>query len=137
MARQIHSSVSPDESTEQPSFRSGESGDDPAPPPYETMGASYGIKAMSVHGGGRGEHVPQSVPYLMPQVTMRNGGTERVADAIGLTPLGGLMPGPNAIAPAVPAGQKGALFAPDDAHDSRAFDSGVIDGYPEGCPVPF
>lgn len=115
-------------------FAAGESGDN-GPDGFETMGARYGINVMSVHGGSRGAHEPQVSNYLMPLTTYRNGGTERVADAIGLTPLGGLMPGPNAIAPAIPHGGVGAQHV--WSHESRPFDSGVIDGWPEGAPIPY
>jgi hypothetical protein len=117
-----------------PAFSAGESGDN-GPSGQETMGARYGIGVMSVHGGARGAHEPQTVPYLMPKVTMRNGGTERVADAIGLTPLGGLMPGPNAIAPAVVVGE-GTTFDSHDPEDNSQFKSGARDAWPEGFPVP-
>jgi hypothetical protein len=114
-------------------FGAGESGDN-GRSGQETMGASYGIKAFSAIGAQRGEQLAPE-PYLMPKVTYRNGGTERVADAIGLTPLGGLMPGPNAIAPAIPHGGVGAQ--PVWGGEARPFDSGIVDGYPEGVPVPY
>ena len=108
---------------------------DAVSPPIETMGARYGIGVMSVHGGARGAHQPQQSPYLMPSVKMRNGGTERVADSIGLTPLGGLMPGPNAIAPAVRVGGVGITF-PMATGEPVDFHQGVSDSWPEGSPVP-
>lgn len=112
-------------------FTAGEADADTQAPPVETIGAHYGI---SVSNPGRGAHEPQQEPYLMPSVHGRNGSTERVDPAITQTPLGGLMPGPNAIAPAVVVGTD--YRAPDHG-DVGGFDSGVIDGFPEGCPVPY
>ena len=71
------------------------------------------------------------VPYLMPPVSSRNGSMERAADPITLTPLGGLMPGPYAIPPAVMSGHVGAFPVSEGE-----FGQGVQDSYPEGCPVP-
>lgn len=122
-----------DDPAEQPDFAMGESGDN-GPSGQETMGARYGIGVMQVHGTADGAPTPRE-PYLMPSVKYRNGGTERVADAIGLTPLGGLMPGPNAIAPAVPHGGVGTQAVWE--YEGRPFDSGIIDGFPEGCPIPY
>jgi hypothetical protein len=115
-------------------FGAGESGDQAMANPIETVGARYGIREMSVHGGSRGAHEDQVSKFMMQSVTYRNGGTERVADAIGQTPLGGLMPGPNAIAPAIVVGSG---YGPiSEASDETSFKSGITDGWPEGYPVP-
>jgi hypothetical protein len=97
--------------------------------PFETQGARYGIQVVRPQ---RGVQERLTEPYLMPPVAGRNGSTERSAPAITLTPLGGMMPGPLAIAPAVPHGNVGAFPTSDDG----AFGSGVIDSWPEGAPVP-
>jgi hypothetical protein len=76
-------------------------------------------------------------PYLLPSVHYRNGNMERVAPSITLTPLGGLVPGPNAIAPAVPSGNVGAVFSPDPSHERMEFGMGIEDSWPEGSPVPY
>lgn len=113
------------------SFTAGESDADTGAPPIETMGARYGI---SVSQPGRGDPNPQVEPYLMPSVQGRNGSTERTVPGIVQTPLGGMMPGPNAIAPAIVVGS-GYFHVPEPGQ-VRPFDFGVQDGYPEGCPVP-
>ena len=115
---------------EQTDFGVGASGDD-GPSGQETMGARYGIGVTQVRGPERGSPTARST-YLMPQVTYRNGGTERVADAIGQTPLGGMMPGPAMPPPQVP-GHVGAFPL---SEDNGGFQSGVIDAWPEGSPVP-
>ena len=97
-------------------------------PPIEAMGARYGI---SVAQPGRGGHEPLVDSYLMPSVAGRHGSMEKVDPSIVQTPLGGMVPGPDAIAPAVMAGEVGAFPVRD-----IGFGSGVVDGYPEGCPVP-
>jgi hypothetical protein len=99
----------------------------------ESIGASY--KIVTTVPGSRGAHVQQRSDYLMPSVKGRNGSTEKVDPAIVQTPLGGMMPGPNAIAPAIPSGSVGAAtFVPNE---DKGFGAGVLDGYTEGCPVPF
>lgn len=113
------------------SFTAGESDADIGAPPVETMGARYGIK---VSQPGRGAHEQQTEPYLMPSVQGRNGSMERTVPGIVQTPLGGMMPGPFAIAPAIVVGS-GYFHVPEPGQ-ARPFDSGVADGYPEGCPVP-
>jgi hypothetical protein len=112
-------------------FQTGEEDSDLSAPPIETMGARYGISVAQL---GRGAHVQLKSNYLMPSVHGRNGSMEKVDPAISLTPLGGMMPGPNAIAPAIPSGTVGA-FLHQPAEDQE-FGSGVLDGFPEGCPVP-
>jgi hypothetical protein len=111
------------------SFVTGEDDAESSAPSIETMGARYGIK---VSQPGRGDHQDLTEPYLMPSVHGRNGSLEKVDPAITQTPLGGMMPGPYAIAPAVPAGNVGAFHC----NDNGGFGSGVIDGYPEGAPIP-
>lgn len=115
------------------SFALGE--DEPQGQPIETMGARYGIGNTKLPQTGRGEHVQQTEPYLMPSVHGRNGSLERVDAGITQTPLGGLMPGPNAIAPAVVVGS--GYFAVPEPGEGGPFASGVADGFPEGCPVPY
>ena len=110
-------------------FGIGEEDSDLPAPPFETQGARYGI---SVSQPGRGVHEQQVEPYLMPSIHGRNGSLERVDPSIVQTPLGGLMPGPFAIPPAVPAGNIGAFPVSDDG----AFGMGVNDSWPEGSPVP-
>jgi hypothetical protein len=95
----------------------------------ETMGAPTGITASRP---GPPSPDPLAVPYLMPSVHGRNGSMEKVDPSIVHTPLGGMMPGPFAIAPAVPVNDFRAPV-PDAIH---GWDAGVRDGYPEGCPVP-
>lgn len=115
-------------------FAAGEGDADMGAPPIETMGARYGIGNVTIPQTGRGDPNPQIDTYLMPPYHGRRGSNERVVPAIVQTPLGGLMPGPNAIAPAIPSGAVGtALHAPNE---DGGFGSGVIDGFPEGCPVP-
>lgn len=115
-------------------FSAGEGDADTGAPPIETMGPRYGIGVVNAIGAERGAPQPQTEPYLMPSVHYVNGNMETVAPSITHTPLGGLMPGPNAIAPAIPSGSVGA-FLHQPAEDG-GFQSGVIDGFPEGCPVP-
>jgi hypothetical protein len=99
-------------------------------PPVETMGARYGIKVAQF---GRGVHEHLSVPYLLQSVHYRNGNMERVAPAITLTPLGGMMPGP-----AMPAPQLDITDYRKPIPDQAGpFTTGIGDGYPEGAPVPF
>lgn len=115
-------------------FSAGESDADMGAPPIETMGARYGIGGVTLAQTGRGDHTQLVEPYLMPPYHGRRGSNERTVPAIVLTPLGGMMPGPNAIAPAIPSGSVGA-YLHQPAEDG-GFQSGVIDGYGEGCPVP-
>ena len=112
-------------------FNAGEVDADSGAPQIETMGARYGISETRFAPAGRGEP-SQPEPYLMPTVHGRNGSTEIVDPAITQTPLGGMMPGPYAIAPAVMAGEVGAF----PVSDHGGFGSGVIDGYPDGVPIP-
>lgn len=113
-------------------FQEGETGDNPPTPPItsETMGASYGVKAIRPQRGVQ-EHL--SEPYLMPSVHGRNGSLEKVDPAIVHTPLGGMMPGPNAIPPALPIHGVGEFPMPPER---GPFGEGVVDGWPEGPPVP-
>jgi len=104
----------------------------PAVPPIappETLGANY---AITVRVPQRGVQEPVIDRYLMPSVHSRNGSMNIVTPAIVHTPLGALMPGPDAIPPPVPAGGVGAI----PVEGLRPFDDGVRSGYPEGCPVP-
>lgn len=101
-------------------------------PQIETMGASYRIRAK-LPGPGRGEHQQLKEPYLMPPYHGRNGSNERTVPAIVQTPLGGMMPGPNAIPPAIVVGQDYRAPVPNE---DGGWHSGIIDAYPEGCPVP-
>lgn len=113
-------------------FAAGEADAAGAPGPrQETMGAMYKI-TMAMDG--RGAHEPLVEPYLMPPYHGRNGSNERTVPAITLTPLGGMMPGPDAIAPAIPSGSVGAFL--HQPQETGGFSSGVRDGFPEGCPVP-
>jgi hypothetical protein len=96
----------------------------------ECMGPRCGISVTMAHSG-RGEPAVPLQPYLMPSVAGRHGSMEKVDPAITLTPLGGMVPGPDAIAPAVMAGHVGA-FPVSEGN----FGAGVADSYPEGCPVP-
>lgn len=115
-------------------FGAGESdADRPSPPiTQETMGPRCGIRVTQAQSG-RGEHNAQREPYLLPSVHYVNGNMETVAPKITLTPLGGMVPGPNAIAPALPDVTDYRAPVPDEAH---GFDAGITDGYPEGAPVP-
>ena len=113
------------------SFAAGEEDAVAPAPPIETMGARYGI---GVAHPGRGAHEPQVEPYLLQPVTGRNGSTERTVPGIVLTPLGGMMPGPFAIPPAVPFIEDYRAPVPNEA---GPFTNGIGDGFPEGCPVPF
>jgi hypothetical protein len=96
----------------------------------ETMGASYNVK---VANPGPPSPDPLSEPYLMPTVHGRNGSMEKVDPAIVQTPLGGMMPGPLAIAPAIVPPTGWTQPVPDEEHGWYA---GVGDSFPEGCPVP-
>src|SRR5665647_465802 len=107
-------------------FAAGESDADTGAPPIETMGARYGI---SISQPGRGDPNPQVEPYLMPSVQGRNGSMERTVPGIVQTPLGGLMPGPNAIPPAIVVGS-GYAQVPEPG-EVQPFESGVVDGFPE------
>jgi hypothetical protein len=114
-------------------FVAGESGDDAGGPPIETIGARYGIgETLYPSAASEGDHVPLRVNNPIQSVAWRNGSMETVAPSITQTPLGGLMPGPDAIAPAVMAGHVGAFPCSDEG----GFKSGVLDGFPEGPPVP-
>lgn len=114
------------------SFTAGESDADSPTPPItrEVMGPRCGIRVTQAQSG-RGDHQQLVEPYLMPPYHGRNGSNERAAPGITLTPLGGMMPGPNAIAPAVMGGHVGAFPVSEGE-----FGQGVSDSYPEGCPVP-
>jgi hypothetical protein len=104
----------------------------PTPAAPETIGARYGIhetRYRALPEVGLQKHLTE--PYLMPTVHGRNGSLEKVDPAIVQTPLGGLMPGPMAIPPAVPAGQVGAFPV-----KQTTFGQGVADSWPDGCPVP-
>ena len=114
-----------------PSFLGGEADAEGAlAPPIETMGARYGV---SVAQPGEGFHGELSEPYLLPSVQWRNGSTEAADPSIVQTPLGGMMPGPFAIAPAI-------VVAPDWSEQAELegdpFHDGIADSYPEGSPVP-
>jgi hypothetical protein len=117
-------------------FTAGETDADMAMPPIaapessEMLGARLGVRVA--HPGPPSPD-PISEPYLMPSVAGRNGSTEKVDPAIVQTPLGGMMPGPNAIAPAVVVGQDYRAPVPDEAH---GWGAGIRDGYPEGSPIP-
>jgi hypothetical protein len=115
-------------------FTEGESDADTGAPPIETMGARYGIN-VKLPQTGRGAHEQQTEPYLMPSVHGRNGSLERTVPAIVQTPLGGMMPGPNAIPPAIVVGS--GYFAVPEPGEGRPFGAGIGDSYPEGCPVPW
>lgn len=115
-------------------FAAGEADADMGAPPIETMGPRYGINGVTLPQTGRGEPGPLVEPYLVPPYHGRHGSNERVTPSIVLTPLGGMMPGPNAIPPAIPSGAVGtALHAPNE---DMGFGSGVWDAWPEGSPVP-
>jgi hypothetical protein len=109
-----------------------EEADQPSPPiaKPEMMSARYGISVRRP-GSGYQEHLTE--PYLMPSVHFRNGNMERVTPAIVHTPLGGMVSGPEAIAPAVPVDPNWGQPMPREGH---GFHVGVGDGYPEGSPVP-
>lgn len=96
----------------------------------EPMGARYGI---TVANPGPPSPDPLVEPYLMPPYHGRHGSNERVDPAIVHTPLGAMMPGPNAIAPAVPVADDYRHPTVDAAHGWYA---GVNDSYGEGCPIP-
>jgi len=100
-------------------------------PPIETMGARYGIGSVTLAQTGRGEPVAPE-PYLMPVWHGRRGSMERVQPSITLTPLGGLMPAPGMPEPQID-GHVGAFPLNED---NGQFQSGIIDGWPEGVPVP-
>jgi hypothetical protein len=113
------------------SFAAGEADSNTAGAPItqEVIGPRMKITVAQPGSGAQAHQT--SEPYLMPTVAGRHGSMERVAASITQTPLGGLMPGPNAIAPAVMAGHVGAFPVSEGQ-----FGQGVGDGYPEGCPVP-
>lgn len=95
----------------------------------ESIGATY--KIVTSIPAGRGAHVQQRSDYLMPVCkTPWNG--EPVTPAINITDVGAVMPRPGMPEPQV-AGHVGAFPL---AEDNGQFQSGVIDGYPEGVPVP-
>lgn len=95
----------------------------------ESIGASY--KIVTAIPAGRGAHVQQRSDYLLPPTKMYMNG-EPVTPAIELTPLGATMPSPGMPEPIV-AGHVGAFPL---AEDNGQFQSGIIDGWPEGPPVP-
>lgn len=115
-------------------FGAGENDADMAGPPItqEQLGAPTGITASLYPAGSAGVHEPLREPYLMPPYHGRNGSNERCAPSITLTPLGGLMPGP-AMPPPQVDGHVGA-FPLDE--DNGQFQSGIIDSWPDGVPVP-
>lgn len=95
----------------------------------ESIGATY--KIVTSAPAGRGAHVQQRSDYLMPSSpTPWNG--EPVTPAIQLTPLGGMMPSPG-MPPPIVAGHEGAFPCNED---NGQFKSGIIDGWPDGVPVP-
>jgi hypothetical protein len=95
----------------------------------ESIGASY--KIVTTIPAGRGAHVQQRSDYLMPVCkTPWNG--EPVVPAIQLTDVGAINPRPGMPEPQI-AGHVGAFPLNED---NGQFQSGVIDGYPEGVPVP-
>lgn len=100
-------------------------------PPPETMGARYNIQVAQP---GRGEPAPPIEPYLVPPVHYVNGNMETVTPAIAHTPLGGMMPGPQQIAPPM---EDMSSWVQRDAADATEFSQGVFDAWPEGSPVPF
>jgi hypothetical protein len=109
----------------------GAEADQPGPPisQSENIGAIYKIvKSMPA---GRGAHVQQRSDYLMPAPPKQ---TENVQPAIELTDWGAAMTPGAAIAPAVPSGAVGAALS--QPVEDGGFKSGLIDGYPEGMPVP-
>lgn len=93
----------------------------------ETMGPAFKIAATIP--GSRGAHVQQRSAYIMQGPA--RGTNETVIPGIQLTPLGAENPGP-AMPPPQVAGYVGAHPISDDG----GFESGVIDGWPEGPPVP-
>lgn len=95
----------------------------------ESIGATY--KIVTSVPAGRGAHEQQRSDYLMPSVPMAWNG-EPVQPAISLTQVGAAMNGPQ-MPPPVVAGHKGAFPCNED---SGGFKSGVIDGWPDGVPVP-
>ena len=114
-------------------FTEGEMDSDAPPIASETMGARMHISVNRPSAGVQ-EHLTE--PYLMPTIHSRNGDMEVVMPSIVQTPLGGMMPGPNAIAPAVLGGQVGAFPLPEGGVERSEFSMGVSDGFPEGSPVP-
>jgi hypothetical protein len=116
---------------DQNNFQYGEMDSQTGSPPFETMGAVYSVQAVQQ---GRGYHDPLISQYMLQSITERNGSTERTVPGIVQTPLGGLMPGPFAVPPAVMAGQVGAAMIP--GHETMEFTMGISDGWPDGSPVP-
>ena len=95
----------------------------------ESIGAAY--KITHAMPQGRGEHVQLRSDYLMPTTpTPWNG--EPVQPAISLTQMGASMNGPQ-MPPPIVAGHKGAFPVNED---NGQFQSGIIDGWPDGVPVP-
>lgn len=95
----------------------------------ESIGATY--KIVTTIPAGRGSHVQQRSDYLMPTCkTPWNG--EPVVPAINITDVGAIFPRPGMPEPIV-AGHVGAFPL---AEDNGQFKSGVIDGWPDGVPVP-
>lgn len=95
----------------------------------ETMGPAF--KIVTTIPNSRGAHVQLRSDYLMPAPPKQ---TENVTPAIALTDWGTAMTPGMAIPPAVPAGAVGAAL--QQPAEDGGFQSGVIDGYPEGVPVP-
>jgi hypothetical protein len=95
----------------------------------ESIGATY--KIVTSMPQGRGAHVQQRSDYLMPTVkTTWNG--EPVVPAINITDVGAIFPRPGMPEPMV-AGHVGAFPLNED---NGQFQSGIIDGWPDGVPVP-
>lgn len=95
----------------------------------ETMGPAF--KIAQTIPGSRGAHTQLRSDYLMPPTPMAWNG-EPVVPGIQLTDLGAENPHPAMPAPIV-YGQMGAYPLNED---NGGFKSGVIDGWPEGPPVP-
>ena len=103
----------------------------PAPPisQSENIGAAY--KIVTSMKAGRGLHTQLRSDYIMPAPPKQ---TELRQPAIELTDWGTAMKPGVAIAPAVPSGAVGASL--NQPAEDGGFKSGLIDGYPEGMPVP-
>jgi hypothetical protein len=94
----------------------------------ETMGPAF--KIATTIPGSRGAHVQQRSNYIMQGPA--RGTNETVIPGIQLTDLGAENPHPAMPAPIV-AGHVGAFPCNED---NGQFKSGIIDGWPEGPPVP-
>ena len=93
----------------------------------ETMGPAFKV-AVTIPGS-RGAHVQQRSNYIMQGPA--RGTNETVVPGITLTPLGAENPHPAMPAPQV-AGHVGAFPIAEDGE----FQSGIIDSWPEGPPIP-